>query len=443
MFDSLSDKLELTVKRLRGHGKITEKNIDDAVREVRLALLEADVNIDVVRDFTERVRTQACGQEVLASLTPEQHFIKIVRAELTELMGGKAAALDLSAKPPVVIMLVGLNGAGKTTTAAKLALYVRSQLRRSPYLVPADVYRPAAIEQLTKLAEQVEVPVFPTQANADPVDIARQACAEAANRGYDTVILDTAGRLHIDEELMGELERMRAVVQPHQTLLVVDAMTGQDAVNVAQGFHGRLSLSGVVMTKLDGDARGGAALSIRAVTGAPILFAGTGEKLNGLETFHPDRMAARILGMGDVLTLIEKAEQVYDEKQALQLQRKLRRNEFTFEDFRDQLRAVRKMGQMGDLMAMIPGMKKLVKGMDMEAAEQELIRTEAIINSMTRQERTSTAVLNGSRRKRIAAGSGTTIAEVNRVLKQFQQAKKMMKQMSKFAGKGMPQGFRG
>ena len=443
MFDSLSDKLELTVKRLRGHGKITEKNIDDAVREVRLALLEADVNIDVVRDFTERVRTQACGQEVLASLTPEQHFIKIVRAELTELMGGKAAALDLSAKPPVVIMLVGLNGAGKTTTAAKLALYVRSQLRRSPYLVPADVYRPAAIEQLTKLAEQVEVPVFPTQANADPVDIARQACAEAANRGYDTVILDTAGRLHIDEELMGELERMRAVVQPHQTLLVVDAMTGQDAVNVAQGFHGRLSLSGVVMTKLDGDARGGAALSIRAVTGAPILFAGIGEKLDALETFHPDRMATRILGMGDVLTLIEKAEQVYDEKQALQLQRKLRRNEFTFEDFRDQLRAVRKMGQMGDLMAMIPGMKKLVKGMDMEAAEQELIRTEAIINSMTRQERTSTAVLNGSRRKRIAAGSGTTIAEVNRVLKQFQQAKKMMKQMSKFAGKGMPQGFRG
>jgi len=443
MFDSLSEKLELTVKRLRGHGKITEKNIDDAVREVRLALLEADVNIDVVRDFTERVRSQACGQEVLASLTPEQHFIKIVRSELTELMGGRAAELDLSASPPVVIMLVGLNGAGKTTTAAKLALYLRTQLKRSPYLVPADVYRPAAIEQLTRLAEQAEVPVFPTQPDTDPVEIARQACAEAANRGYDTVILDTAGRLHIDEELMGELERTRSAVNPHQTLLVVDAMTGQDAVNVATGFHGRLSLSGVVMTKLDGDARGGAALSIRSVTGAPILFAGTGEKLNGLETFHPDRMATRILGMGDVLTLIEKAEQVYDEKQALALQRKLRRNEFTFEDFRDQLRAVRQMGQMGDLMAMIPGMKKLVKGMDMEAAEKELVRTEAIINSMTRQERNSSAVLNGSRRKRIAAGSGTTIAEVNRVLKQFQQAKKMMKQMSKFAGKGMPRGFRG
>jgi signal recognition particle subunit SRP54 len=445
MFDSLSDKLEQTIKRLRGHGKITERNIEDAVGEVRLALLEADVNIDVVRDFTERVRAQALGSEVLASLTPEQHFIKIVNQQLTELMGGQAAKFDLSASPPVVIMLVGLNGAGKTTTAGKLALYLRSQLGRQPYLVPADVYRPAAIEQLTKLAEQIDVPVYPTEPGTDPVDIAQRARSEAANRGYDTVLIDTAGRLHIDDELMGELERMRDAVHPHQTVLVVDAMTGQDAVNVAEGFHRRLSLGGVIMTKLDGDARGGAALSVRAVTGAPILFAGTGEKLDGLEIFHPDRLAQRILGMGDMLTLIEKAEQVYDEKEALKLQKKLRRNEFTFDDFRDQLRAVQKMGQMGDLMKMlpVPGMKKMLKGMDMDAAEKELRRTEAIINSMTNQERVNATVLNGSRRKRIAAGSGTTVADVNRFLKQFQQTKKMMKQMSKFAGRGMPQGLRG
>jgi signal recognition particle subunit SRP54 len=440
MFDTLSDKLEQTVKRLRGHGKISESNIEEAVREVRLALLEADVQFEVARDFTERVRSQSLGAEVLASLTPEQHFIKIVRAELTRLMGDSVVELNLSATPPVVIMIVGLQGGGKTTTIAKLARHLKSR-GRSPYLVPADVYRPAAVEQLTTLAEQVGVPAHPTPAGADPVEVCRAARAAAVNRACDVVLIDTAGRLHIDDELMQELERIRAAVEPHQTVLVVDAMTGQDAVNVAQGFHGRLSLSGVIMTKLDGDARGGAALSIRAVTGAPILFAGTGEKLDALELFHPDRMATRILGMGDVLTLIERAEQAYDEKEALQLQRKLRRNEFTLEDFRDQLRAVRKMGAVGDLLSMIPGIKKLTKGLDMSSAETELKRTEAIINSMTREERDNASIINGSRRRRIAAGSGVSVADVNRFLKQFQQTKKMMKHVARFAGKGMPPGM--
>jgi len=443
MFDSLSDKLEQTVKRLRGHGKITEKNVEDAVRDVRLALLEADVNVDVVRDFTDRVRVQSLGKEVLGSLTPEQQFIKIVRAELTQLMGGQAVEIDLAAAPPVVIMLVGLNGAGKTTTAGKLARYLKSTRGRNPYLVPADVYRPAAIEQLTTLGGQLDIPVYPTQAGGDPVEIARDAVRQASNHGYDTVLLDTAGRLHIDDELMGELDRMKAAVNPHHIILVADAMTGQDAVNVANGFHQRLALSGVAITKLDGDARGGAALSIRAVTGAPILFAGTGEKLDALDVFHPDRLATRILGMGDMLSLIEKAESVYDEKQAIELERKLRRNEFTLEDFRDQLRAVQKMGQVGDLMNMIPGMKKMTKGLDMGAAEKELKRSEAIINSMTNQERRNEGLLNGSRRRRIAAGSGTTVADVNRFLKQFQQTKKMMKQVTKLQQKGMMRGLRG
>jgi signal recognition particle subunit SRP54 len=439
MFDTLTDKLEQTVKRLRGHGKITERNIEDAVREVRVALLEADVQLDVARDFTERVRTQSLGKDVLASLTPEQHFIKIVRAELTHLMGDRATELSLGAAPPVVMMIVGLQGGGKTTTVAKLALHLKER-GRSPYLVPADVYRPAAIDQLTALGAQVDVPVYPTPEGADPVAVCEQARQAAANRACDVVLIDTAGRLHIDDELMAELERIRAAVSPHHTVLVVDAMTGQDAVNVASGFHSRLTISGVVMTKLDGDARGGAALSIRAVTGAPILFAGTGEKLDALEVFHPDRMATRILGMGDVLTLIERAEQAYDEKEALALQKKLRRNEFTLEDFRDQLRAVRRMGAVGDLLNMIPGMKKFTRGMDMSEAESEFKRSEAIINSMTRQERENATLINGSRRRRIAAGSGTTVADVNRFLKQFQQAKKMMKHVVRLAGKGMPPG---
>ncbi|HVM95465.1 MAG TPA: signal recognition particle protein, partial [Candidatus Acidoferrales bacterium] len=328
MFDSLTEKFEQTVRKLRGLGKITERNIDEAVREVRMALLEADVHFQVVKDFTERVRQQAIGQEVLASLSPDQQFLKIVDAELTQLMGGQAVRFDLAAAPPLTILMVGLQGSGKTTTVGKLARLLKNDFKRNPYLVPADVYRPAAIEQLTTLGAQIDCPVHPSRAEQNPVDIGREALAHAKSHGYDTLLIDTAGRLHIDDELMNELEQLKAATQPHQILLVVDAMTGQDAVNVARGFHERLTLSGVVLTKLDGDARGGAALSVRAVTGAPIVFVGIGEKLDALEVFHPDRMARRILGMGDVLTLIEKAQQAYDENQAQALQKKLRRNEF-------------------------------------------------------------------------------------------------------------------
>jgi signal recognition particle subunit SRP54 len=441
MFDTLSEKLDQTIRKLRGIGKISARNIEDAVRDVRVALLEADVHFQVVKDFTDRVRAQAVGQTVLASLTPAQQFVKIVNAELTALMGGQSVPLDLSAPPPVAIMLVGLHGCGKTTTVGKLARYLKVEHRRSPYLVPADVYRPAAIEQLATLARQIDCPIHPSHEGADPVAVSRDALAFATNHGHDVLLIDTAGRLHIDEELMGELQRLKAAIRPHQIVLVVDAMTGQDAVNVAAGFHERLGLSGVILTKLDGDARGGAALSVRAVTGAPIVMVGTGEKLDALETFHPDRMAARILGMGDVLTLIEKAERAYDERQAIALQKKLRRNEFTLDDFREQLRAVRQMGSMGDLLALIPGMKKFTRGLDVSSAETELKRVEAIISSMTNQERRNHLILNGSRRRRIALGSGTSVADVNRFLKQFLQTKKMMKQMSKFTGRGVPQGL--
>ncbi len=441
MFDTLSEKFDQTLRKLRGVGKITERNIEDAVRDVRLALLEADVQFQVVKDFTDRVRTKALGQAVLASLTPEQQFIKIVNAELTALMGGRATPLDLGATPPVAIMLVGLHGSGKTTTVAKLARLLKTEHGRTPYLVPADVYRPAAIEQLTTLGQQIDCAVHPSHPGADPVALSRDALTFAKHHGHDVLLIDTAGRLHIDDELMQELERIKSAIQPHHILLVVDAMTGQDAVNVASGFHTRLGLSGVILTKLDGDARGGAALSVRAVTGAPVLFAGTGEKLDALELFHPDRMATRVLGMGDVLTLVEKAERAYDEKQALALQKKLRRNEFTLEDFRDQLQTLRKMGSMGDLLGMIPGMKKFTRGLDMNSAEGELKRIEAIIGSMTKEERRNHLILNGSRRKRIALGSGTSVAEVNRFLKQFLQTKKVMKQMSKFAGRGLPSGL--
>ncbi len=436
MFETLSDKIDQTVRKLRGLGRITEKNISDAVREVRLALLEADVHFEVVQDFTKRVQEKALGQDVLQSLTPEQQFIKVVHQELAHLMGDKAAKLDLSATPPVPVLVVGLQGSGKTTSVGKLAKLLMGDQQRRPYLVPADVYRPAAIEQLTILGAQIDCPVHPSEASQDPVDIARDAVKQAANLGRDIVLIDTAGRLQIDDELMDELVRVKAAVQPKAVLLVVDAMTGQDAVNVARGFHERLGLTGVVLTKLDGDARGGAALSVRAVTGAPVLFVGTGEKLEAIEVFHPDRMAQRILGMGDMMSLIEKAEKAYDAKQAQALQKKMRRNEFTLEDFRDQIQVLRKMGSMGDLMGMIPGMKKLTKGVDMAEAETELKRIEAIISSMTKQERSNHLILNGSRRKRIAQGSGTSVAEVNRFLKQFQQTKKVMKKMSKLGGRG-------
>jgi signal recognition particle subunit SRP54 len=439
MFESLSEKLEAVFRRLRGHGKLTEKNIEEALREVRLALLEADVNFRVVKDFVDRIKGQALGQEVLASLSPDQQVIKIVNAELVSLLGGQYTELNLSAAPPVVIMLVGLNGSGKTTTAGKLARYLRLELRRSPYLIPADTYRPAAIDQLRIVAEEVGVPVYPTPNDGsagDPVDIAKAGVEASRRAGCDVAIIDTAGRLQIDEELMHELERMKAVTHPQQILLVADAMTGQEAVNVAAGFHARLELDGVILTKVEGDARGGAALSLRAVTGKPILFIGVGEKLDALEPFHPDRAASRILGMGDVLSLIEKAEKVYDQQQAEILEKKLRKNQFTLEDFAEQMRMLKKMGSITDLVALLPGGKKLVQGADMEVAEKEFKRIEAIISSMTKEERRKPEILNGSRRRRIASGSGTSVVEVNRFLKQYLDAKKMMKKIAQFGGGG-------
>jgi signal recognition particle subunit SRP54 len=444
MFESLSEKLEAVFRRLRGHGKLTEKNIDEALREVRLALLEADVNFRVVKDFVERIKSQALGQEVLASLSPDQQVIKIVNAELVALLGGQYTELNLSAPPPVVIMLVGLNGSGKTTTAGKLARYLRLELRRSPYLIPADTYRPAAIDQLRIVAEEVGVPVYPTPNDGsagDPVDIAKAGVEAARREGCDVAIVDTAGRLQIDEELMHELERMKTATHPHQILLIADAMTGQEAVNVAAGFHARLELDGVILTKVEGDARGGAALSLRAVTGKPILFVGVGEKLDALEAFHPDRAASRILGMGDVLSLIEKAEKVYDQRQAEILEKKLRKNQFTLEDFQEQMRMLKKMGSITDLVSLLPGGKKLTQGADMEAAEKEFKRIEAIIGSMTKEERRKPEILNGSRRRRIASGSGTSVVEVNRFLKQYLDAKKMMKKIAQFGGGKMGRKF--
>lgn len=439
MFESLGEKLESVFRRLRGHGKITEKNIEDALREVRLALLEADVNFKVVKDFIDRVKGQALGQEVLASLTPEQHFIKIVHSELVALLGGERTELNLSAAPPVVLMLVGLNGSGKTTTSGKLARYLKTELKRSPYLVPADTYRPAAIDQLQIIAKDIGIPVHPTPQDGsagDPVAIAKAGVEAARRQACDVVIIDTAGRLQIDDELMTELERMRSTVDPHQVLLVADAMTGQEAVNVASGFHARIALDGVILTKVEGDARGGAALSLRSVTGKPILFVGVGEKLDALEAFYPDRAASRILGMGDMLSLIEKAEKLYDQKQAEALEKKLRKNQFTLEDFQDQLRMLKKMGSMTDLVAMLPGGKKLMQGADMNAAEKEFKRIEAIISSMTREERQKPEILNGGRRRRIANGSGTSVNDVNRFLKQYLDAKKMMRKFTQMGAKG-------
>jgi len=441
MFDTLSDRLEGVFKRLRGQGRVSERNIEEALREVRLALLEADVNIRVVRDFIEHVKRKALGQEVLASLTPEQHFIRFVAIELREMMGGSTRELDLKVKPPVKIMLVGLQGSGKTTSSAKLARFLKEERKRHPLLVSTDVRRPAAMEQLRVLGAQVGVPVMETRETEDPIEIGSRALARAETAGYDAIIFDTAGRLQIDEELMDELWRLRAATLPHHILLVADAMTGQDAVNVAQGFHDRLKISGLVLTKLDSDARGGAALSVRAVTGAPILFAGTGEKLAALEVFHPDRLASRILGMGDVLSLIEKAQQTFDQTKAKELERKFKKNEFTITDFAEQLRTLRKMGSLGELLGMIPGLKKIAGQADSEEAKRELVRIQAIIDSMTVQERNNHLVLNGRRRARIASGSGTSVQEVNRFVKQFEQTRKMMKKFTGGAGRGMMRGL--
>ena len=431
MFESLTENLELTFKRLRGEGKISEKNIDDALREVRLGLLEADVHVKVVRTFLDSVKAKSLGQDVLLSLTPEQQFLKIVRDELTGLLGGEHRKLDVKASPPVVIMLVGLQGSGKTTTVAKLARHLKREQRRTPYLVPADVYRPAAIEQLKILGAEIELPVYDSNPQMSPVAICKQAFDEAKKRFYDLLIIDTAGRLHIDEELMQELKQIKGAVNPHQILFVADAMTGQDAVNQAIGFDQQLGVHGVILTKLDGDARGGAALSIRQMVGKPILFAGMGEKLDALEPFYPDRLASRILGMGDVLSLIDKVQQNFEQKEAERLHKVIQKQQFTLEEFQIQLQQIKKMGSMGSLLELIPGGKKLASQVDADKAEKELKRVEAIINSMTLQERRSPAILNGSRRRRIAQGSGTSVADVNRLMKQFLEMKKMMQRVSK------------
>ena len=434
MFAGLSDRLNDVFKRLRGYGSLTEDNIAEALREVRLALLEADVNVKVVRSFLERVRERAIGRDVLGSLTPGQQVVKVVYEELTTLMGGTAHRMRTAGQPPTVIMLVGLQGSGKTTTAGKLARLVRGQGQR-PLMVAADLQRPAAQDQLATLGRTVGVEVYRTAAATSPVAVCQEAASHARARMLDPVILDTAGRLHVDESLMEELRAIKAQMKPAEILMVADAMTGQDAVNSATAFHQALELTGYILTKLDGDTRGGAALSIRAVTGVPIKFVGTGEKLDALEVFHPERMASRILGMGDVLSLVEKAEQAVDEKQAAALQKKLRAQAFTLEDFRDQLRQVRGMGPLDQLIGMIPGLSR-VKGLpDSSEQERELKRVEAIIDSMTPGERRRPEVLNGSRRKRIANGSGASVTDVNRLLKQFGEMQKMMRQLMQ-AGKG-------
>lgn len=430
MFETLTEKLELALKKLRNQGKISEQNVQEAIREVRVALLEADVNVRIVKEFLDRVRAKALGQEVLGSLTPEQQFIKIVRDELTALLGGEDTPLDLRGSPPLVVMLVGLQGSGKTTTAAKLALYLKRQKGRSPYLVPADVQRPAAIEQLKLLGQQAGIAVFSPVPGFSPLEICQQAVERAKGEFRDTVIVDTAGRLHVDEELMEELGLLQSVLGPHHVLLVADAMTGQDAVREAQAFREKLELSGIILTKLDGDARGGAALSMRQVVGKPILFAGVGEKLEALEPFHPARIASRILGMGDVLSLIEKAQSAYEERQALRVE-ELARKEFSLEDFQMHLRSISKMGSLGELLDLVPGGKKLSAHLDPAQAEKELKRVDAIINSMTPNERRHPAILNASRRRRIARGSGTSVSDVNRLIKQFLEMKKMMQQMKK------------
>ena len=437
MFESLTDKLELTFKRLRGQGKISEKNIDDALREVRLALLEADVHVKVVKNFIESIKAKSLGQEVLQSLTPEQQFIKIVRDELIGLLGGEYQDLDLKTAPPVVIMLVGLQGSGKTTTLAKLARHLKKDRKRSPFLVSADIYRPAAIEQLKILGRELDLPVYDSNPDASPVAICQQALDEANQRFCDVLLIDTAGRLHIDEELMQELASIKDALRPHQILFVADAMTGQDAVNQALGFDGKLGLSGIILTKLDGDARGGAALSIREMVGKPILFSGVGEKLDALEPFYPDRLASRILGMGDVLSLIDKVQQNIEQKEAAQIQKAFQKQQFTLEEFKLQLQQIKRMGSVGSLLEMIPGGKKIASQVDTEQAEKEIKRVEAIINSMTLGERRNPAILNGGRRRRIAQGSGTTVTDVNRLMKQFMEMKKMMQRVSKLGVRSM------
>ncbi|MEH7388766.1 signal recognition particle protein [Bacillus sp. JJ1503] len=439
-FEGLADRLQNTIQKIRGKGKVNEADVKEMMRDVRLALLEADVNFKVVKEFVKKVSERAVGQEVLKSLTPGQQVVKVVKEELTLLMGGEQSKIAVSNRPPTVIMMVGLQGAGKTTTTGKLANLLRKKYNRNPLLVAADIYRPAAIKQLETLGKQLSMPVFSLGDKVSPVEIAKQAIAKAKEDHHDYVLIDTAGRLHVDEALMDELKQIKELSKPDEIFLVVDAMTGQDAVNVAQSFNELLGLTGVVLTKLDGDTRGGAALSIRSVTNTPIKFVGLGEKLDALEPFHPERMASRILGMGDVLTLIEKAQANVDEEKAKEMQQKMRTASLTFDDFLEQLSQVRSMGPLDELLKMLPGASKM-KGLDkLQVDEKQISQVEAIIRSMTKDEKIHPETINASRRKRIAKGSGTTVPEVNRLLKQFEDMKKMMKQMSGMQQKGKKKG---
>ena len=432
MFESLSDKLQGVFDRLARQGKLSENDVNVALREVRLALLEADVNFKVVKDFIDRIRVRAVGKEVMESLTPAQQVVKIVNDELIELLG-KPAPLNLSGQPPLSIMLVGLQGAGKTTMAVKLALRLKKSGQR-PLLVAADIYRPAAIKQLEILGAQVDIPVYSEGTGVPAPTIVKNGLRLAREKAYTVVLLDTAGRLQLDDEMMKELEQVRMIARPTEVLLLINAMTGQEAVNVAEGFNARVPLTGLIMTMIDGDSRGGAALSVRQVTGVPIKFLGTGEKIADIEPFAPDRLAGRILGMGDMLTLIERAQDHITEEDAAAMEKKLQGGEFDFEDFLEQLHQLKKLGPLGDILGMLPGVGKMVKDIDMQDAEGSMKRTEAIISSMTRHERRSPDVLNASRRRRIATGSGTTVQDVNQIVKQFREMQKMMKQMGIMGG---------
>ncbi len=435
MFEEITQKFETLFKKIRGQARITESNIAETMREIRRVLLEADVNYKVVKDFTEKVQQKALGQEVLRSITPGQMLIKIIYDELVSLMGSARADIKFSSNPPTVIMVVGLQGSGKTTFCAKLANHLKHK-GRHPLLVAADVHRPAAIEQLRQLGEQIQVPVFPTnsgidytESSFDAIQIALNSVDFARKNYRDVVIVDTAGRMHIDEEMMREVEKIKEALKPHEILFVVDSMTGQEAVNVAKEFNDRLNFDGVVLTKLDGDARGGAALSIKAVVNKPIKFVSVGEKLDALEPFYPDRMASRILGMGDIITLVEKAQRQVDEEKAKKLEEKLKKNQFTLEDFRDQIREIRRMGPLKEILSMIPGVGSAIRNVDID--EKELVKIEAIINSMTPEERRKPNIINASRKRRIAMGSGTTVQDVNRLLKQFEEMQKLLKQLNR------------
>ncbi|KPJ68800.1 MAG: signal recognition particle [Syntrophobacter sp. DG_60] len=443
MFENLTEKLNGVFKRLKGRGKLNEDNINQALKEIKLALLEADVNYKVVKDFLESVREKALGQEVMRSLTPAQQVIKIVHQELVAIMGGEYSEINLKGPLPVPIMLVGLQGSGKTTTCAKLAQFLKGKKHHRPYLVPADIYRPAAILQLEKLGHQIGLDVYSPLPTEGPIDICEKAITQAKRDSYDTVIIDTAGRLHINEEMMEELYIIKQRVRPREILLVADAMTGQDAVNVAKTFDEKLNIDGVILTKTEGDARGGAALSIKAVTKKPIKFIGVGEKIDALEVFHPERMASRILGMGDILSFVEKAQEAIDVERAKELEKRLRRSEFTLEDFKEQLRQIRKMGPLEELLGMIPGLNRLKQFKHLKIDEKELINIEAAINSMTEQERLHPEIINGSRRRRIARGSGVSVQQINRLLKNYAQARKMIKRLMKQGKRSGPFNFSG